>query len=224
MGQETETVYLVDGTAYIHRAYHAIRNLSNSKGFPTNAVFGFSNMLLKLLSDRKPHYLAVAFDARGATFRHEIYDEYKANRPSMPEEMAQQLPLIREVVSGLNLVTLEIPGYEADDVIGTLARMAEEKGFTVVMVTGDKDFRQLITPRVCMWDTMKDVVTDYASFKRAYGIEPGQMIDVMGLSGDASDNVPGIPGVGEKTALKLIKTYGSLEAVMDHVNEVAGTP
>jgi DNA polymerase-1 len=222
MGQETETVYLVDGTAYIHRAYHAIRNLSNSKGFPTNAVFGFSNMLLKLLSDRKPLYLAVAFDARGATFRHEIYDEYKANRPSMPEEMAQQLPLIREVVSGLNLVTLEIPGYEADDVIGTLARMAEEKGFTVVMVTGDKDFRQLITPRVCMWDTMKDVVTDYASFKSAYGIEPGQMIDVMGLSGDASDNVPGIPGVGEKTALKLIKTYGSLEAVMDHVNEVGG--
>jgi DNA polymerase-1 len=222
MGQETETVYLVDGTAYIHRAYHAIRNLSNSQGFPTNAVFGFSNMLLKLLSDRKPLYLAVAFDAKGHTFRHEIYDEYKANRPSMPEEMAQQLPLIREVVSGLNLITLEIPGYEADDVIGTLARMAEEKDFTVVMVTGDKDFRQLITPRVCMWDTMKDVVTDYASFKKAYGIEPGQMIDVMGLSGDASDNVPGIPGVGEKTALKLIKTYGSLEAVMDHVGEIGG--
>jgi DNA polymerase-1 len=222
MGQETETVYLVDGTAYIHRAYHAIRNLSNSQGFPTNAVFGFSNMLLKLLADRKPLYLAVVFDSKGPTFRHKIYSEYKANRPSMPEDMAQQLPLIREVVSGLNLITLELPGYEADDVIGTLARMAEEKGFTVVMVTGDKDFRQLITPRVCMWDTMKDVVTDYAAFKNAYGIEPGQMIDVMGLSGDASDNVPGIPGVGEKTALKLIRTYGSLEAVMDHVDEIDG--
>ena len=140
----------------------------------------------------------------------------------MPEDMAQQLPRIREVVSGLNLKTLEIPGYEADDIIGTLARVAEEQGFTAVMVTGDKDFRQLITPRVCMWDTMKEKVTDYGAFKKAYGIEPVQMIDVMGLSGDTSDNVPGIPGVGEKTALKLIKAYGSLEAVMSHVKEIRG--
>ena len=222
MGQETKTVYLVDGTAYIHRAYHAVRNLSNSQGFPTNAIFGFSNMLLKLMAERQPHYLAVVFDSKGPTFRHKIFPDYKANRPPMPEDMAQQLPMIREVVSNLNLKTLEMPGYEADDIIGTLARIAEEQGFTVVMVTGDKDFRQLITPRVCMWDTMKDRVTDYPVFRETYGIEPVQMIDVMGLSGDTSDNIPGIPGVGEKTALKLIKEYGSLEMVMDHVDEVKG--
>jgi len=222
MGQETKTVYLVDGTAYIHRAYHAVRNLSNSHGFPTNAIFGFSNMLLKLLADRDPHYLAVVFDSKGPTFRHKLYPDYKANRPPMPEDMAQQLPRIREVVSNLNLKTLEMPGYEADDIIGTLARIAGEQGFTVVMVTGDKDFRQLITPRIRMWDTMKDKVTDYAVFRETYEIEPVQMIDVMGLSGDTSDNIPGVPGVGEKTALKLIKKYGSLETVMDHVNEIRG--
>lgn len=222
MGQETKTVYLVDGTAYIHRAYHAVRNLSNSQGFPTNAIFGFSNMLLKLLADRKPHYLAVAFDSKGPTFRHKIYPEYKANRPPMPEDMAQQLPRIKEVVSNLNLKILEMPGYEADDIIGTLARIAEQQDFTVVMVTGDKDFRQLITPRICMWDTMKDKVTDYTVFRKTYGIEPVQMIDVMGLSGDTSDNIPGVPGVGEKTALKLVKEYGSLETVMDHVGEIRG--
>lgn len=222
MGQETKTVYLVDGTAYIHRAYHAVRNLSNSHGFPTNAIFGFSNMLLKLLTDRDPHYLAVVFDSKGPTFRHKIYPEYKANRPPMPEDMAQQLPRIREVVSNLNLKALEMVGYEADDIIGTLARIAEEQGFAVVMVTGDKDFRQLITPRICMWDTMKDKVTNYAVFRETYGIEPVQMIDVMGLSGDTSDNIPGVPGVGEKTALKLIREYGSLDTVMDHVDEIRG--
>jgi len=222
MGREKETVYLVDGTAYIHRAYHAVRNLSNSQGFPTNAILGFSKMLLKLLADKKPLYLAIAFDSKGPTFRHEIYREYKANRPPMPEDMAQQIPLIREVVSSLNLKMLEIPGYEADDIIGTLARTAEERGFNVVMVTGDKDFRQLITPRICMWDSMKDKVTDYSTFKETYGIEPIQIIDVMGLSGDSSDNVPGVPGVGEKTALKLIQAFGSLEEVIDHVDEIKG--
>ncbi len=222
VGQEANTVYLVDGTAYIHRAYHAVRNLSTSHGFPTNAVFGFSNMLMKLLADRNPQYLAVVFDSKGPTFRHAIFPEYKANRPPMPEDMAQQLPKIREVVSGLTLTTLEMPGYEADDIIGTIARIAEEQGFRVVMVTGDKDFRQLITPRICMWDTMKDRTTDYAVFREKYGIEPVQMIDVMGLSGDSVDNIPGVPGVGEKTALKLIKEYGSLEKVLEHIDEIKG--
>lgn len=221
-GQEGKTVYLVDGTAYIHRAYHAVRNLSNSHGFPTNAILGFSRMLLKLLADREPTYLAIAFDSKGPTFRHKIYSDYKANRPPMPDDMAQQLPRIREIVSNLDLKIFEMPGYEADDIIGTIARIAEEQGFTVVMVTGDKDFRQLITPRTSMWDTMKNKVTDYAVFKKSYGIEPVQMIDVMGLSGDTSDNIPGIPGVGEKTALKLVKEYGSLETVMEHVDDIRG--
>jgi DNA polymerase I len=222
MGHEKETVYLVDGTAYIHRAYHAIRNLSNSHGFPTNAIFGFSNMLLKLLADKHPLYLAIVFDSKGPTFRHAIYKEYKANRPPMPDDMAHQIPFIKEIVTCFNLKMIEMPGYEADDIIGTIARMAEEKGHKVVMVSGDKDFRQLITPRVSMWDTMKDKVTDEIAIRELYGIEPGQMIDVMGLAGDASDNVPGVPGVGEKTALKLIREFGSFDQALEQADHVKG--
>jgi len=222
MDHEKETVYLVDGTAYIHRAYHAVRNLSNSHGFPTNAIFGFSKMLLKLLADKNPLYLAVVFDSKGPTFRHAIYEQYKANRPPMPDEMAQQIPFIKEIVINFSVKMVEMPGYEADDIIGTMARMVEDEGYRVVMVTGDKDFRQLITPRVSMWDTMKDKVTDKIAIREVYGIEPVQMIDVMGLAGDASDNVPGVPGVGEKTALKLVKEFGSFDQVLEQADHVKG--
>jgi DNA polymerase-1 len=220
MMQEKKTVYLVDGTSYIHRAYHAIRNLANSKGFPTNASFGFTKMVLKLLADKSPEYLAIVFDAKGPTFRHEIYADYKANRPPMPDDMAAQIPVIKSIVKNLNITMTEKERYEADDIIGTLARVCEEKGFQVVMVSGDKDFRQLITPNTIMWDTMKDTVTDHASVKKTYGFEPGKFIDVMGLSGDSTDNIPGIPGVGEKTAVDLIREYGSFENVFDHVEEI----
>ncbi len=220
MGQDRETVYLVDGTSYIHRAYHAIRNLSNSKGLPTNATFGFTKMILKLLDDTRPKYFAVILDAKGPNFRHQIYEDYKANRPPMPEDLVEQLSYIKDIVEGLNVKILEKEGYEADDVIGTLARKGQEKGFRVVIVTGDKDFRQLISPHISLWDTMKDRVTDYESFKEEYGLEPEQIIDLMGLSGDSSDNVPGVRGVGEKTALGLIKEFGSLEGVFEHLPEI----
>jgi len=213
-------VYLVDGSSYIHRAYHAIRSLSNSKGFPTNAVFGFTKMVLKLLAEKQPTHMAVVFDAKGPTFRHEIYKEYKANRPPMPEDLAQQMPIAKEIVEQLDIKMLEKEGYEADDVIGTLARMCEQKKFRVVIVTGDKDFRQLVTPEISMWDTMKDAVIDYGVVKDAYGLEPERLIDVMGLCGDSIDNIPGIPGVGEKTAVKLIHQFGSLENVLQHVDEI----
>jgi len=220
MVENKETVYLVDGTSYIHRAYHAIRGLSNSKGFPTNAVLGFTKMVLKLLTDKAPKYLAMAFDAKGPTFRHEIYDAYKANRPPMPEEMARQIPVIKEIVTHLNLKMIEKEGYEADDIIGTLARVGEERGLEVVIVTGDKDFRQLISPRISMWDPMKDTVTDYGTLKEASGVDPERFIDVMALAGDSSDNIPGVPGVGEKTAVELIREFGSFEGVYDHVEEI----
>ncbi|MCP4668592.1 MAG: DNA polymerase I, partial [Deltaproteobacteria bacterium] len=220
MSKKKETVYLVDGSSYIHRAFHAIRNLANSKGLPTNAAFGFTKMILKLLADRAPKYMAIAFDVRGPTFRHRIYEDYKANRPPMPEDMAVQIPLIKKIVKDLNLEMIEKQGYEADDIIGTLARICEEKGFQVVMVTGDKDFRQLITPNITMWDTMKDVVSDVASLKETYGLEPEQFIEVMGLSGDSTDNIPGVPGVGEKTALALIREFGSFDGVFDRVEEI----
>lgn len=220
MPEQAETIYLVDGSAYIHRAYHAIRNLTNSRGFPTNAVFGFTKMLLKLMADHHPAYLSVVFDAKGPTFRHELYDQYKANRPPMPDDMAVQVPVIKEVVRELGIRMLQMPGYEADDIIGTLARIGAEKGFRITMVTGDKDFRQLITPRISMWDPMKETITDYAGIKDMYDIEPERFIDVMGLSGDPSDNIPGVPGVGEKTAVGLIQRFGSFEGVFDHLDEI----
>lgn len=222
MSQEKETVYLVDGSSYVHRAYHAIRNLSNSKGLPTNAVFGFVKMILKLMEDKDPGYMVVAFDAKGPTFRHDLYDAYKANRPPMPEDLQVQIPYIHDFVKGLNVTMIEKTGYEADDIIGTLARLWEEKGYRIVIITGDKDFRQLLSPNISLWDTMKDQVTDLASFHEEYGLEPSQVIDLMGLSGDASDNIPGVPGVGEKTALKLIKQFKTLESVFVHVEEVKG--
>ncbi len=220
MEKETQTIYLLDGSSYIHRAYHAIRNLQNARGFPTNAVFGFTQMILKLLSEKKPEYLAVVFDTKGPTFRHDIYEHYKANRPPMPDDMAVQLPFIRKVVINLGIALLEKPGYEADDIIGTLARVGEAERFNVVVVSGDKDFRQLIRPRISMWDTMKDKITDYDSLKEAYGFEPDKFIDVMGLSGDSSDNIPGVQGVGEKTAISLIKEYGTMEGVFKNLEGI----
>ena len=220
MRKNSETIYLLDGSSYIHRAYHAIRNLANTRGFPTNAIFGFTQMVLKLLADRNPEYLAIVFDSKGPTFRHEIYEAYKANRPSMPEDMVVQLPFIKLVVKNLGVAMLEQTGYEADDIIGTLARVGAAEGFNVVVISGDKDFRQLVRPSVSMWDTMKDKVTDYESLKAAYGFEPEKFIDVMGLSGDTSDNIPGVPRVGEKTAVALVQEYGSFEGVFDRLDEI----
>lgn len=207
------TLYLIDGSAYIYRAYHAVRGLSNSSGLPTNATFGFTRMLIKLMKDRCPEYVAMFFDAKGPTFRHKRYDAYKANRPPMPDDLVQQLPWIRKVTEAFNLPVLEMQGYEADDLIGTLARCAEENGFRVVMVTGDKDFMQLVTERCTIWDPMKDKILDPSVIRGSFDLEPRQMIDVMGLSGDTADNIPGVPGIGQKTALCLIQNFGSLDGV-----------
>jgi DNA polymerase-1 len=220
MVERKDVVYLIDGNSYIHRAYHAIRNLSNSKGLPTNAIFGFSRMILKLMEEEKPVYIAVVLDAEGPTFRHAISEDYKATRPPMPEDLQVQIPYIKKVLEGLNIRVLEKEGYEADDVIGTLARMGEERGFHIVVVTGDKDFKQILSPRVSLWDTMKGARLDYDGFIQEYGLQPEQMIDVMGLTGDVSDNVPGVKGIGEKTAMGLIKQFGSLENVIQRLDEV----
>ena len=215
------TIFLIDGTAYIHRAYHAIRSLSNSKGLPTNAIFGFTRMLMKLIEDRSPQYAAMFFDAKGPTFRHKIYDAYKANRPPMPEDMVVQLPYIRQVTEAFSLPIFEMPGYEADDLIGTVARFAEAAGFDVVMITSDKDFVQLVTEKTSIYDPMKDAATDIESVRSQFGLEPHQMIEVMGLSGDSVDNVPGVPGIGPKTALNLIKAHGSLEKLYDRLETIS---
>src|SRR4030042_612205 len=147
MAHESKTIYLLDGSSYIHRAYHAIGPLSNSRGLRTNAIFGFTKMLLKLFEEKSPEYFAVILDSKGPTFRHEIYKDYKATRPPMPEELVGQLPYIKSIIHGLNIRMIEKSGYEADDIIGTLARLAEEKGYNVVIISGDKDFRQIISRR-----------------------------------------------------------------------------
>ncbi|MGB5159479.1 DNA polymerase I [Desulfobacterium sp. N47] len=215
-----KTLFLIDGSAYIYRAYHAIRNLSNSKGFPTNAIFGFTRILIKLIEDWAPKYVVMVFDAKGPTFRHDIFKDYKATRPPMPEDLQVQIPFIKEITKAFNLPVIEIQGYEADDIIGTLARKAEESGFSVVMVTGDKDFLQLVTDKSIIWDPMKDKITDLDAFRKDFGLIPEQMIDVMGLSGDTSDNVPGVPGIGPKTALDLIKTFGSMKNLYDNIDSI----
>ena len=215
-----KTLYLIDGTAYIYRAYHAIRSLTNSKGLPTNAVFGFTRMLIKLMEERAPEYAVMLLDARGPTFRHTIFKDYKANRPAMPEDMAIQIPYIRKVAAGFNLPPVEISGFEADDLIGTLAGQAEEAGFDVVMVTGDKDFMQLVTDHAAIWDPMKEKTVTRDTIRKDMGVEPEQIIDIMSLSGDTADNIPGVPGIGPKTALKLIKTFGSLAELYRRVDTI----
>ena len=215
-----KTVYLIDGTAYIHRAYHAIRELTNSAGLPTNAIFGFTRMLIKLMEDRKPAYAGMFFDAKGPTFRHEMYHDYKANRPPMQQDMAVQIPYIKQVTTGFNLPVIEKQGFEADDLIGTLANLAEKEGFDVVMVTGDKDFMQLVSENSVIWDPMKDIVIDKPHIQESLGVTPEQIIDVMGLSGDTADNIPGVPGIGQKTALALIKAFGTLENLYENVDTI----
>ncbi|MHC1696555.1 MAG: DNA polymerase I [Geobacteraceae bacterium] len=219
---EKETLYLIDGSSYIYRAYFAIRHLSSPKGFPTNALYGFTQMLLKVLKDHKPDHVAVVFDLGRQTFRSELYPEYKANRAAMPDDLVPQIFPIKEMVRAFNIPVLEKQGFEADDIIGTIARECEEAGLAVVVVTGDKDLMQIVTPNVTLLDTMKDKVSGIPEVLERFGVEPERVVEILGLAGDTSDNIPGVPGVGEKTALKLIQEFGSLDALLERAGEVKG--
>ncbi len=218
--KKNKTLYLIDGSAYIYRAYHAIRGLTNSTGLPTNAAFGFTRILIKLIEDRSPEYVVMFFDAKGPTFRHKIYKDYKANRPPMPEDLSVQIPHIKKITQGFKIPVIEMQGFEADDLIGTFSLKAEGVGFSVVMVTGDKDFVQLVTDKAIIWDPMKEKTIDMKTVRESFGVEPNQMIDVMGLSGDTSDNIPGVPGIGPKTALALIKTFGSMDSLYEQLDKI----
>jgi DNA polymerase-1 len=217
-----ETLYLVDGSSYIYRAYYAIRHLSSPSGHPTNAIYGFIQMLLKLLKDYNPQHLAVVFDAGRTTFRTEMYPEYKANRAAMPDDLRVQMEPIREVVRGFNIPTLELQGYEADDIIGALAGRFAAQGGKVVVVTGDKDLMQIVTDHVTLLDTMKGKESGIPDVIERFGVPPELVIDILGLAGDSSDNIPGVPGIGEKTAAKLIQEFGSLDALLERADEVKG--
>ena len=217
-----ETLYLVDGSSYIYRAYFAIRHLSSPSGHPTNAIYGFIQMLLKLLKDCNPKHVAVVFDAGRTTFRTEMYPEYKANRVAMPDDLRAQMEPIREVVRAFNIPTLELQGYEADDIIGALAGRFAGQGGKVVVVTGDKDLMQIVTDRVTLLDTMKGKESGINEVVERFGVRPELVIDILGLAGDSSDNIPGVPGIGEKTAIKLILEFGSLDQLLARADEVKG--
>ena len=212
-------LFLIDGSSYLYRAFYAIRHLSNSKGLPTNATFGFVQMLLKVLKDHRPDYLAVIFDSKAPTFRSEVYKEYKANRPAMPESLSPQIPYVKKIIEGYRIALLERDGYEADDLIGTVAKRLESEA-DVVIVTGDKDLLQLVNDRIQVYDGMKEKTFGVEEVMERFGVSPEQMIEVMGLAGDAIDNIPGIPGIGEKTALQLIKAYGTIDHLLAHVEEI----
>jgi DNA polymerase-1 len=212
-------LYLIDGSSYIFRAFYAIGHLSNSKGLPTNATYGFTQMLLKVLKDYRPDYLIVVFDSKAPTFRSQVYQQYKANRPAMPEGLVPQIPYIKKIMQAYRIATLEIEGYEADDVIGTLAKKLESEA-DVVIITGDKDILQLVSDRTEVYDTMKEKRFKVDQVIQRFGVPPEQVVEVMGLSGDSIDNIPGVPGIGEKTAIELIKAFGSIENLLAHLEQV----
>ena len=211
-------LYLVDGTSQLFRAYYAIRGLTNAQGLPTGAVYGFTSMLRKLIQEEKPPYLAVAFDLAGPTFRHDRFAEYKAHRPPAPEDLNVQAPYAKEVCRVLRIPVLEVEGYEADDLIATYARAATEAGFRVTVVASDKDLLQLVRESVLVLNPSRNLRLDARGVVDSFGVEPERVRDVLGLMGDAVDNIPGVPGVGEKTAVAMVSAYGSLEKVLERAD------
>ena len=219
-GHKGKTLYIIDGNSYIYRAFYAVRGLSTSTGLPTNAVFGFANMLLKIVKEKKPDLLAIVFDPKGPTRRHQEFKEYKANRPPMPRDLVPQVPYIHRLVEAFRIPVYVLDGQEADDVIATLALRARAKGVPVTIVSGDKDLLQLVGPGIAVYDTLKDKTYGRDEVIEKFGVPPDHVVEIMGLMGDASDNIPGVPGIGEKTAQALIKEYGTIEHLLERTDEI----
>ncbi|UCF46725.1 MAG: DNA polymerase I [Myxococcales bacterium] len=217
---DPETIYVIDISSYVFRAYHALPPLSNSKGEPTHAVAGVCAMLLKLLREREPHGVIVAMDSKEKSFRKELYQPYKANRPPAPPDLQQQMIRVREIAEAWGMSPIEAAGFEADDIIATLVGLARAKGIRVVIVSADKDLLQLVGPDVVMYDTMRDKVFGIAETKEKLGVAPAQVRDLLALMGDSSDNVPGVPSVGQKTAAKLLHDYGNLEGIYENLDHI----
>lgn len=221
--QPAARLYLLDGSSYIYRAYYGVRDLATAGGLPTNAVFGFTRLLLGLLQEERPDYLAVVFDPpREETFRRALYPAYKAQREAPPAELQTQLPYIRQVVQALNIPLLEAPGFEADDVIATLARRYAAAGVAVTVVSGDKDLLQIVDDAITVLDTMQERRFGPHQVVERFGVPPELVADVLGLAGDPADNIPGVPGIGEKTAAELVQRFGSLEGVLKWKGLVGG--
>jgi DNA polymerase-1 len=217
---DPETIYVIDISSYVFRAYHALPPLSSSKGEPTHAVAGVSAMLLKLLREHEPHGLIVAMDSKQRSFRKELFEAYKANRPPAPPDLQQQMSRVREVVEAWGMSPIEAPGFEADDIIATLVGQARDKGLRVVIVSADKDLLQLVGPDVVMYDTMRNKVFGPEETREKLGVDPGQVRDLLALMGDSSDNVPGVPSVGQKTAAKLLEEYGTFDGIYENLDNI----
>ena len=219
---EVKSLVLIDGSSYLYRAFYALPGLTAPSGQPTGAIYGVLTMLHKLIKDERPNMLGIVFDAPGKTFRHELFPEYKANRKSTPEDLIIQIEPLLTAIENLGLPLIRVNGVEADDVIGTLAKEAEQRGMNTLIATGDKDFTQLVSDKITLLDTMKNRLTDRSGVIEKFGLPPEQIIDFLTLSGDASDNIPGVPTVGPKTAVKWLQQYSSLAGVIEHAEEISG--
>ncbi len=217
-----KTIYLVDGSSFLYRAFHALPKLTNSGGEPTGALLGVANMLRRLMNESGAENIAVIFDAKGPTFRHEMYPDYKANRPPMPPDLRKQVQSIHELVAILGLPLLQVEGVEADDVIGTLARMAESEGMRCVISTGDKDMTQLVSDHTTLVNTMTQTTMDRSGVFEKFGVRPEQIVDFLALTGDKSDNIPGVEKCGPKTASRWLQAYGDLDSVMENAGDIGG--
>src|SRR3984957_4150909 len=213
---------LVDGSSYLYRAFHALPPLSNSKGEPTGAVLGVLNMLNKMIKEELPDRIAVVFDAPGRTFRDDLFEQYKAHRAAMPDDLRSQVQPLLDVVAAMGLALLRVPGVEADDVIGTLAKQGAASGYEVLISTGDKDMAQLVGPSIGLINTMSNTRLDRAGVKAKFDVFPEQIVDYLALVGDSSDNIPGITGVGPKTAAKWLNQYQTLDELIAHAGDIGG--
>jgi len=216
----TSPLLLVDGSSYLYRAYHATPAFENSKGHPVAAMTGMINMMRRLYREQRPERVAVVFDAKGNNFRHDLYPEYKANRPPMPDDLALQIDPIHAIVRSMGFPVIVVEGVEADDVIGTLAVQAFDAGLDTLISTGDKDMAQLVNGRVTLINTMTGVTMDTSGVLEKFGVMPDKIIDFLALMGDKVDNIPGVDGVGDKTAAKLLNKYGTLSNIIDSADEI----
>ena len=225
----SKKIVLIDGHSILNRAFFGMPDFTNSEGLHTGAILGFLNIMLKILEEEQPDYLTVAFDVKHPTFRHEMFTEYKGTRKPMADELRQQVPVMKDVLKAMGITVIERPGYEADDILGTIARKGEEQGLDVSIISGDRDLLQLATDKIMIRiPKTKRTGTEIENYNtqdvvEKYGVTPTEFIDLKALMGDASDNIPGVPGIGEKTAAKIITTYHSIEEAYKHVEEITPT-